>query len=115
VEPAKLVVVGETPLRKGVIVTKDEALQKLLELLPALLGEDVVIVPRETLGGILNSLSSLEDEVSGAQSELADAVRNIERAKDYLDSAQSDLDNISDLDSITTDIGAVMSELEELG
>lgn len=96
-------------------MTKDEALQKLLELLPALLGEDVVIVPRETLGGILNSLSSLEDEVSGAQSELADAVRNIERAKDYLDSAQSDLDNISDLDSITTDIGAVMSELEELG
>jgi hypothetical protein len=95
-------------------MTKDEAVQKLLELLPALLGEDVVIVPRETLGGIMNSLSSLEDDVSGAQSELADAVRNIEHAKDYLDSAQSDIDNISDLDSITTDIRAVMSELEEL-
>jgi hypothetical protein len=95
-------------------MTKDEAVQKLLELLPALLGEDVVIVPRETLGGIMNSLSSLEDEVSGAQSELADAVRTIEHAKDYLDEAQSTLDNISDLDSITTDIRQVMNELGEL-
>ena len=95
-------------------MTKEEALQKLLELLPALLGEDVVIVPRETLGGILNSLSSLEDEVSGAQSELSDACRNIERAKDYLDSAESDLENISDLDILSTDIRQVMSDLVEL-
>ena len=96
-------------------MTKDEAVQKLLELLPALLGEDVVIVSRETLGGIMNSLSSLEDEVSGAQSELSDAVRNIEYAKNYLDEAESDLDNISDLDSITTDIRQMMDELSELG
>ena len=95
-------------------MTKDEAVQKLLELLPALLGEDVVIVSRETLGGIMNSLSSLEDEVSGAQSELSDAVRNIEYAKNYLDEAESDLDNISDLDDLTRDIRQVMDELGEL-
>lgn len=79
-----------------------------------MLGEDVVIVPRETLGGIMNALSSLEDEVSAAQSELADACNNIDYAKDYLESAESDLRNISDLDSLSTDIRSVINELSEL-
>lgn len=96
-------------------MTKDEAVEQLLKLLPALLGEDVVIVPRETIGGMMNAISSLQDEVSGAQDALSEVSSNIEYAKDYLYSAENSLENVPDLDSIERDIRSLMSDLEDIG
>ena len=96
-------------------MTKDEAVEQLLKLLPALLGEDVVIVPRETIGGMMNAISSLQEEVSGAQDYLSSVANDIENAKDYLYSAETNLESVPDLYSLERDIRSLMSDLEDIG
>jgi F420-0:gamma-glutamyl ligase len=98
---------------KGVPMTRDEAVRELVRLLPALLGEDVVVIPSTLFSSIKYEVASLGDELEAAQSSLSNAQSEAESARMSIENVESYLSDVPDLDDIETRLRSLLEEVEE--
>ena len=95
-------------------MTKDEAVKELLRLLPHLMGEDGVIVPRETLDAIKIDFGNLVARVGVAESNANSVTYAVDELRDNLRSLENYAEELQDLGDLETDIRSVQSQLEDL-
>ena len=74
-------------------MTKDEAIQQIITLLPVAMGADVVVVSRETINEIISGVEELESEIetiSGNVGEIESEISDLQYIINRIESAVSD-------------------------
>jgi hypothetical protein len=92
---------------------REQAVRELVRLLPALLGEDVVVVPATVMRDIRTEVDELVSEISGVQDTVRNAAGVAYDARSALESVESYLDEVPDLDEIESRIQHLLDELDE--
>jgi hypothetical protein len=94
-------------------MTKDEALKELVRLLPALLGEDVVVVPATVMSDIRTEVEALASELDGVQDTVRNASSAAYDARSALENLESYLDDVPDVDDIESRLRHLLDEVDE--
>ena len=74
-------------------MTKDEAIQQIITLLPVAMGADVVVVSRETINEIISGVEELESEIetiSGNVGEIESEISDLQYIINRIESAVGD-------------------------
>ena len=74
-------------------MTKDEAIQQIITLLPVAMGADVVVVSRETINEIISGVEELETEIetiSGNVGEIESEISDLQYIINRIESAVGD-------------------------
>jgi prefoldin subunit 5 len=91
-------------------MTKDEAIQQIITLLPVALGADVVVVSRETISEIISGVEELESEIDTISSNVGE----IESEISDLQYIVSRIENAANDTSVRDAEHSVISLLEAL-
>jgi TolA-binding protein len=95
-------------------MTKEEAVKELLRLLPHLMGEDVVIVSRETFDGIKVDFHDLASRASSYESTVQSASYAVSELQDQVGHLESLIEELQDIGDLETEIRSTHKQLEEL-
>lgn len=95
-------------------MTKEEAVKELLRLLPHLMGEDVVIVPRETMAGIMVDFHDLANRASSYESAVQSASYAVSELQDQVGNLESLIEELQDIGDLESEIRSTHQQLEEL-
>jgi TolA-binding protein len=95
-------------------MTKEEAVKELLRLLPHLMGEDVVIVSRETLDGIKVDFHDLASRASSYESTVQSASYAVSELQDQVGNLESLIEELQDIGDLESEIRSTHQQLEEL-
>lgn len=95
-------------------MTKEEAVKELLRLLPHLMGEDVVIVSRETLDGIKVDFHDLAGRASSYESAVQSASYAVSELRDQASNLESLIEELQDIGDLESEIRSTHQLLDEL-